>query len=199
MAFITSLKGQSYIAAPKTNQAILEPLTNAVKALNEIFKVFGFQFTFMLYLNEEYRNQILSPSVKVAAHAKVEVTNIKNTTAATNTEEYFRKVQAKNRLIGIGLLVRSVIRQLVVTGQLTDETIQQLLDERYSMETFGLNFPLLKHIEKVKFLEDPKNIEYKKYSGSIYSIHGRDYLICKEWDEEKRSFFLKWLEQLMVK
>lgn len=197
--FYNLSKGTIIFAAPKTNLAIVEPLTNAVKALNEIFKVFGFQFSFILYLNEEYRNQILSPSVKVASHTKVGVSNIKNTIAATNTEEYFRKVQSKNRLIGIGLLVRSVIRQLVVTGQLTDETIQQLLDERYSMETFDLNSPLLKHIEKEKFLEDPKNIDYKKYSGSIYSIHGRDYLICKEWDEDQRTFFLKWLEQLMVK
>jgi hypothetical protein len=196
--FYNLSKGTIIFAAPKTDQAIIEPLTDAVKVLNEIFKVFGFQFTFILYLNEEYSNHILSPTVTVGSQVRIGVSN-NNAIGATKNEEYFRKVLAHNRLIEIGLLVRSVIRNLAVTKQLTDEMIERLLDERYSKETFDLHYPLLKHIEKEKFLEDPKNMEYEKYSGSLFSINDGDYLICKKWDEEQRTLFLKWLEQIIVK
>ncbi|MFB3164519.1 hypothetical protein ABLO26_24465 [Neobacillus sp. 179-J 1A1 HS] len=197
--FYNLSKGSIIFAAPKINKAIVKPLTETVKVLNELFKVFGFQFNFILFLNEEYRDQIISHTETFASQVKVVVSNNKNTIVATNNQEYFRKVHANNKLIEIGLLVRSVVRHLAGTGQLTDETIQQLLDKRYSKENFDLSTPLLKHIKKETFLEDPKNIEYERYSGSLYSINGRDYLICKDWDEEQRSFFLKWLEQLMVK
>jgi hypothetical protein len=196
--FYNLSKGTIIFAAPKINQTLIEPLTNAVKVLNEIFKVFGFQFTFILYLNEEYNNQILNPTAKVGSQARSGVSN-NPAIGATKNEEYFRKVQANNRLIEIGLLVRSVIRNLAVTRQLTDEMIQRMLDERYSKGTFDLNYPLLKNIDKEKFLEDPKNIEYDRYSSSLYTINDGDYLICKEWNEDQRMLFLNWFEQLMVK
>jgi hypothetical protein len=47
---------------------------------------------------------------------------------------------------------------LARNGQISEEMAQNLLDERYSKETFNLNFPFLRKIEVGQYLSKQKYV-----------------------------------------
>ncbi|MEH7251806.1 hypothetical protein V7111_06735, partial [Neobacillus niacini] len=195
-------KGTIIFAAPDLNPSLQEQLTNAVNALNELFKVYGFQFTFIHYVNEEYQNQIHNPlkdqqsSVKASPQVKSVVTSGRNTMVSQITQQYLNKVAVSSYdHEKIGQLVRKEVGKLAINGQISEDMVQYLLDERYSKETFNLNYPLLKKIVRSKPITDQRNVNgYPRYWLQVFFINGDRYLVCNDWYEHHRTKFLNWLE-----
>ncbi|MDQ1002685.1 hypothetical protein QFZ28_003085 [Neobacillus niacini] len=60
-------RGTIVFASQKINKATYEPLKNAVKLLNKIFKVFQLEFTFILYGNQEFKDNVFEPVVNLSS------------------------------------------------------------------------------------------------------------------------------------
>ncbi|MFB3164523.1 hypothetical protein ABLO26_24485 [Neobacillus sp. 179-J 1A1 HS] len=64
-------------------------------------------------------------------------------------------------------------------GQISEEMVQNLLDERYSKETFNLNFPFLRKIEVGQYISKQKYVNgYARYWSEAFDINGGIYIIC---------------------
>ncbi|WP_144553347.1 hypothetical protein [Bacillus sp. X1(2014)] len=83
-------KGAIIFAAPKLHQSIEDSLTHVVKSINEIFKVYGFQFTFTIYVNEDFTNHFINPNVYVTETQHVKTKTWKNT-PSSGLVEYLQK------------------------------------------------------------------------------------------------------------
>jgi hypothetical protein len=198
-------KGTIIFAAPDLNTSLQEQLTDAVTVLNELFKVYGFQFTFIHYVNEEFENHIYNPlyenqsSVKTSSQVNNVVTSSRNRTVSQITQQYLNKVAINSDDDEkIGQFVRKEIGKLARNGQISEEMVQHLLDETYSKETFNLNFPVLRRIEKGQYISKQKYIDgYSRYWSEAFVINGRIYIVCNKWNERHRTKFLNWLELLV--
>ncbi|MGF6950186.1 hypothetical protein QF028_002691 [Neobacillus sp. B4I6] len=184
--------GTIIFATPSIDPSINEQLTVAVGVLNEIFKVYGFQFTFILYINEEFTEHVLNPG---AIPLKGKRVTAKDTKDAAGTKQNHKKVADKNDQLRIGILVRNEIGKLARNNQLSNEMIQNLADERYSQETFGINFPVLKKVVEDQPLVEQTTVNgLRRYWNIVYIVNGEKYLICHSWSELQRPKFLNWLE-----
>ncbi|MGG3471341.1 hypothetical protein ABES02_28205 [Neobacillus pocheonensis] len=95
---------------------------DSVKFLNEIFKVYGFKFSFIHYVNEEFQKFIYQPLaektkvIKSSPQVKYGISpNIDNHVSET-TQQHLRKVAVTDEQLKIGLLVRTEFRKLANTG-----------------------------------------------------------------------------------
>lgn len=182
--------GTIIFASPSLDSSINGRLSDAVKSLNEVFKVYGFQFTFVLYTNEQYTVHILDP---LTSQIKGKKGPDKNTKELTETMQ--DQTNERSNFLRIGILVRNEIGKYASNNQLSHDMIQNLLDERYCRETFGINFPVLKKVDKDQtIIEQIKVNGLKRYWNMSYIINGDKYLLCHSWSELHRPKFLKWLE-----
>ena len=101
----------------------------------------------------------------------------------------------------IGKFVRRTFKDLVVQDKLSEEIIENLLEDKYSQDTFGLKLPFLKAIDKTKNLREQLVDEngYVRYWTSPFEIYGIDYCVSKEWYENQRSRYLGWLSSVDIK
>lgn len=101
----------------------------------------------------------------------------------------------------IGKFVRRTFKDLVVQDKLSEEIIENLLEDKYSQDTFGLKLPFLKAIDKTKNLREQLVDEngYVRYWTSPFEIYGIDYCVSKEWYENQRSRYLGWLSLVDIK
>lgn len=193
-------KGTIIYAGSKLKTSVQEQLKDAVKVLNEIFKVYGFQFTFIYSLNEEFQSEIHTPKKNEnTPGTTLPLDNIVNVSGRNMvsgiTQQYLRKVSVSEDNVKIGLMVRNEVAKLSKNGQISEELVQCLLDEEYSKETFNLNYPLLKKILKSKPITDQRYVNgYPRYWLQVFFINGDRYLICNDWYEHHRTKFLEWLE-----
>ncbi|MEH7251803.1 hypothetical protein V7111_06720 [Neobacillus niacini] len=182
--------GTIIFASPSVDPSINGPLYDAVKALNEVFKLYGFQFDFMLFTNEQFTLHILDPVASQTNGKKVATQGTKGIAGTIQNQ-----TNERSNFLRIGILVRNEISKFASNNQLSNEMIKNLLDERYCKETFGLNFPVLKKIETDQSIVEQITVNrLKRYWNMSYIINGEKYLICHSWSEIHRPKFLQWLE-----
>lgn len=101
----------------------------------------------------------------------------------------------------IGKFVRRTFKDLVAQDKLSEEMIENLLEDKYSQDTFGLKLPFLKAIDKTKNLREQLVDEngYVRYWTSPLEIYGIDYCVSKEWYENQRFRYLRWLSSVDIK
>lgn len=101
----------------------------------------------------------------------------------------------------IGKFVRRTFKDLVVQDKLSEEMIENLSEDKYSHDTFGLKLPFLKMIDKTKNLREQLVDEngYVRYWTSPFEIYGMDYCVSKEWYENQRTRYLRWLSSVDIK
>lgn len=102
--------------------------------------------------------------------------------------------------VKIGKLVQDSFLKLVERDMLPQKEIELLCQLKYSNETFGLNFSMLK-----KFDPDPSvpiDIQkkdsngYNRYYKYLIDIYNKQYLLCSQWNESlHRKKYLAWLEK----
>ncbi|MGG3471483.1 hypothetical protein ABES02_28960 [Neobacillus pocheonensis] len=187
--------GTIVFATPSINSSINGQLTDAVRVLNEIFKIYGFQFNFTVYINEEFTEHVLN---SVAIRSKMKRVPAMGTKDLVGLKKNQKK--DTNEHLRIGILVRNEMGKLAKNNQLANEMVQNLLDERYSKETFGINFPVLKKVVEDKPLGEQTTVNgLRRYWNMSYIINGEKYKICHSWSELQRPKFLNWLELISEK
>lgn len=101
----------------------------------------------------------------------------------------------------IGKFVRRTFNNLIVQDKLSEEMIENLTEGKYSKDTFGLKFPFLRVVDKTKNLREQLVDEngYVRYWTSPFEIYGIDYCVNKEWYENQRFRYLRWLSLVDIK
>lgn len=70
-------RGSIIFASTELHPTIKEELSEIVKLLNEVFKIYGFQFIFTHYINEELNDHISNSLLKNKSYRKIEEINVK--------------------------------------------------------------------------------------------------------------------------
>jgi hypothetical protein len=142
-------KGTIIFASPRIHKAIYERLKGSINLLNKIFKVFELDFTFILYGNQDFRNDIFEPVINLSesvadtselflrsskmynlfsdskADSKLVTSEKKQQGASSITLS--KQLDNGSSQLKIGALVRNEFDKLVRKNLLTNEMIQHLL------------------------------------------------------------------------
>lgn len=102
--------------------------------------------------------------------------------------------------IKIGKLVRTNLTNLILCEKLSSQDIEGLLDESWSRKTFHIGYPFLKIFKQNLSLSEQQKVNsYHRYWGQVFSYKGSNYLVCKEWFESNRKYFLAWISKFQLK
>lgn len=101
----------------------------------------------------------------------------------------------------IGKLVQRTFIDLITQDKLSDEMIDNLLESKYSQESFGLKLPFLCLVNEEENIRNQLIDEngYVRYWIKPFEIHGKKYCVSKEWFENQRSRYLRWLATVDIK
>jgi len=101
----------------------------------------------------------------------------------------------------IGKLVQRTFNDLIAQEKLSDEMIDNLLEQKYSKENFGLKLPFLCLIDEEENIRNQLIDEngYVRYWTNPVEIHGKKYCVSKEWFENQRSRYLRWFASVDIK
>lgn len=214
--FYDMSEGTIIFASPKIHKSLEIPIQSAVKELNKLFNEMGFGFTFHLYANRSFKEEIFEPVVKstksVADTSELFLRSIQMYNMFSTLPSYsiptsdVREDVAEDPIelppatyvseIKIGELVRNEMAKLISQKLLSQEKVKLLTDEKFSKETFGVNYPFLKKITTDKSLIEQRQINgYPRYWSKVYIINGERYLLCNDWYERHISKFKSWLKQ----
>lgn len=96
--------------------------------------------------------------------------------------------------IKIGVFVRSTTNKLVQEDAIDEDLVAMLCSKNYCKQTFDLNFPFLKRLEKGISLSEQRKVNgYDRYWANEVNIHTHKYFVCNDWYERNRVPFVKWV------
>ena len=91
----------------------------------------------------------------------------------------------------IGVVVRTILKNLLEQGSVSEEEVKLMQTKEYSKETFDIQYPLLLPVQ------DSKVGRPARYYSAPITIRGNKYFLCSEWFEvpanNDRPYLLKWL------
>jgi hypothetical protein len=209
-------KGTIIFASPKIHKAIFVPLKNAINLLNTIFNIFKLEFTFILYGNQDFKDHVFEPVVNLSSSVADTselflrssqmynlFSNLKNERTVITPDKNINRQKTVTTIVNgaselkIGALVRKEFDRLVRNNLLSNEMIHHLLDEKYSKETFDVNYPILKKVTNDQPTIDQRMINgYGRYWSTINKINGERYFVCNDWYEKSRTKFLNWIDHI---
>lgn len=207
--------GEIYFISPKINNSIELRLNLLIPELEELIKSIGWSFSIKLLCNDSFGDKIIAPvlnvSDKVADTGELfirsiqlknmfmqnELTQIKNKPVTKKRDMHISMSNNDSYSeMRIGAIARTILRSLLESSKLSNETISNLQTLEYSKNNFDLQFPLLKKIEKY-----PTN-KIERYYADPVKINSNLYYLCSEWYEGKnnndRPYLLKWIDENSV-
>ncbi len=106
-----------------------------------------------------------------------------------------RNLNEKYADIKISELVKNELNRLFEMEKIPRGEIRKLQEREYSMNTFGIDYPVLKEVNLNESLEEQRRDKNGTaiYYGFISTIYDKDYYICSAWSEEHRIKFLRYL------
>ncbi|MPM26896.1 hypothetical protein SDC9_73401 [bioreactor metagenome] len=209
--------GDVIFASPKVNNSLILLLEQCIGDLNIFMREQGYNFNFILHINNDFKEKIFEPVISMA------------TSVADTSELFMRSIQMYNLFsndhkekkgfpreaaslkmvepqgqdlsgleeVKIGALVRSTVRRLVDENKLNEEMIHKLTTYEYSKTNFNINYPFLLQINKSETYEEQRKVNGRpRYWSEIFKINEEEYYLCQEWFESNRSFFMDWLIKL---
>lgn len=101
----------------------------------------------------------------------------------------------------IGSLVKRSFCGLVEQDKINEEMVEKLLEQKYSRDTFGLKHPFLRQVDvnsdvRAQLLDENG---YVRYWIKPIMIHGQNYSVSKEWFENQRERYTRWLSTVDIK
>ncbi|MDG5790137.1 hypothetical protein QA612_22100 [Evansella sp. AB-P1] len=188
IGYYNTRKGEIIFASPKINQAVYAPLKEAVDELNILSNDLNLGFSFKLFANSSFKNEVFIPVYNVSK-------------LVTDTSElYMRSIQLNNLFIDddrhkgtvlrsgmgklksepvntrktdneasttrtmqrnemkIGQLVRKSFTDLRNQDLITSDMLNWLMDAKYCKTTFDVNYPVLKKVKHGTPLADQRLI-----------------------------------------
>ena len=100
----------------------------------------------------------------------------------------------------IGKLIKRTFAELIELDKLSEEMVSNLSQHKYCRDQFGIKHTFLieidEHQDFRKQLMDENG--YVRYWVNPVLIRERKYCICKEWYENQRERYLRWLSTVNV-
>lgn len=116
-----------------------------------------------------------------------------------------KNLKTKSKIIDsseekIGKMVRRTFLELIEQDRISDEIICKLLNKKYSHDQFGIKNTFLIEIDEQREFREQLMDEngYIRYWTSPVIIHEKKYCVCKEWYENQREKYLRWLSSINV-
>ena len=97
-----------------------------------------------------------------------------------------------NENLKIGALVRAYIKRIFFYCDNNPNEINRLLEEQYSKDTFGINYPFC---TEIKNIEPSKN---EKYYVTEYTVQGKKVRVTNDWFKESKKPFISYLTRKML-
>jgi hypothetical protein len=99
------------------------------------------------------------------------------------------------RVEKVGAIAQSILKKILESNQIPNSSIQLLQTEKYSKETFDLNYPLLKKVDWTSNIDELKRDPngYNRYYKTPITIDGEKYLLCSQWYENSKPHLIKWI------
>ncbi|TYR74469.1 hypothetical protein FZC79_13385 [Rossellomorea vietnamensis] len=95
----------------------------------------------------------------------------------------------------IGVIARTDLVRLLESGRVPQSVIESLKDQRYSKDTFDLNFPLLKEITDMGKMDElgKDHTGRNRYYAKPITIQGKKYLVCAQWYDRSKAKLVRWI------
>lgn len=160
-------------------EMILEPVINVLGDVADTSELFMRSLQmYNMFTNKKPRQ------------AKIRI-NPKSERNHTNFEMADAKSFAALEEMKIGVIVRTVLKNLLEDGKVSKEEIEQMQTKVYSKETFDIQYPLLQKTS-VTLGKTPA-----RYYAAPVIIYDDKYFLCTEWYEvsanNDRPYLMKWL------
>lgn len=189
--YLDTKDAEIIFASPKIGKSILVDVAPCITDAQAITQQMGYNFTFRIIANEDFRESVLNPILLVSKGV------------ADTNELFLRSYQMLQMFdsepkqpsanpsyavteLKIGKIVQIALRELLESGKVEDAEIINLQDKNYCKMTFALNFPMLVNWDgeynKVRYYVDP------------VSINGEKFALCSQWIERERPLLLNWIE-----
>lgn len=100
----------------------------------------------------------------------------------------------------IGKLIHRTISELIEQDKLSEDMIGKLQNHKYSHDQFGIKHTFLIEIDEQQDVRNQLMDEngYVRYWTKPFLIRGKKYCVCKEWFENQREKYLRWLSTVDV-
>ena len=209
--YLDNKDAEIIFASPKITPSVLNDLHPCIDDLNNLFKQFGFSYSFRLIANEEFDTKVLKPilfvSDDVADTTELfmrsyqmfkmfdgykkpaqRTTTTRSVKTAVELEDIGEDIFAE---LKVGEIARRIFMPMLINGCATENEIKWMQSADYSKQFFGLNYPVLIKTNATK-KED-------RYYAQLFNIYGETYRLCSEWFETSanndRPYLLKWIKE----
>ena len=100
----------------------------------------------------------------------------------------------------IGKMIHRTFSKLIEQDKLSEDMIDKLLNRKYSHDQFGIKYAFLIKIDELQDIRSQLVDEngYTRYWTKPFLIRGGKYCVCKEWYENQRERYLRWLSSANV-
>lgn len=211
-----SYDGTIIFTSPKINPTTINDINSCTDDIASMLSNLGLNYKIRIIANEAFSEKILEPVLNVLGDVSdtselfmrsLQMYNLfagkkPKVAAGTSRSAAPRKITKElefieyNGLDGleemkIGVIVRTVLRNIIENGEVSKEEIEQMQTAEYSKEVFDIQYPLL-----IKVSETDGRSPKRYYSLPI-KIYGEEYFLCSEWYEvpanNDRPYLMKWL------
>lgn len=189
--YLDTKDAEIIFASPKIGKSILEDVAPCVADAQAITQQMGFNFSFRIIANEDFRESVLNPILLVSKGVadtnelflrSYQMLQMFDSESKQPPTDYANAITE----LKIGKIAQIILRELLESGKVEKAELINLQDKIYCKKTFGLNFPMLVNWDgeynKVRYYVDP------------VSINGEKYALCSQWIERERPLLLNWIE-----
>lgn len=160
----------------RINAAFIESIDESQKIINEMYQK-------ILNVNR-WKSKLLEleTSIKYTEYSDYKDDGVKENTQPVKSDVKF------------GKLVKSILSSMFLNKKLSEEDISNMLDEKWTRKTFRIRFPILKSIDQTLLVAEQQKVnEYQHYWNEPITYNGKQYLVCKEWFESNKKYFMEWI------
>lgn len=201
IGFTGRTEADIYFASPKIRSSVLGPLQLCIGQLESIIIGLGYNFRFHLITNDDFRDEILLPIIKIAnnvgdsnelfirsitllqMYGSCSASTIISTPVSTTIHT---SNGCSTPFIPIGQFAKQTFTDLLNNGKLTSQQINDLQDGAFCKTTFGMNYPILIDANCITASLKPR---YYKDLVGIYHI-------SNDWYERNRTRLEDWLKTI---
>ena len=155
----------SLICNEEFNSLILEPVLVACKTVADTSELFARAFKL----------------IDMFAYKKVKISSKKQ---KGNSIGVIAPSKSAYSQMKPGLLAKTAFRNVIESGKLTKQEVDDLQDKSYSKKTFNVGYPVL-----------ATNRDPARYYSDPVSVNGKDYYICNDWYEHNKQALIDWIEK----
>jgi hypothetical protein len=215
IGYFGTKNGEIYFVSPKINNAIEQRLLKIIPELEKLIQSIGWSFQIKLLCNQAFGDKIINPVINIANEVAdtgelfirsiqlkdLFYINEKSSIKSIRVIKESNEVANKNTIdlyseMKIGAIARTALRSLLESNIISKDCIEKMQTLEYSKQNFGLQYPLLKKVDRYP----PNKVE--RYYADPIRINSDLYYLCSEWYEQKnnndRPYLIKWMKENSV-